>query len=94
MITTFQDMKSIIDFMKEGAYDYIQKPLDIDEVERVVTLDMPHCGIGSPTSRNWPTIFCRRQPPSSAAGRSNSKKGVLEWLTIHSWVGNVRNCLA
>ncbi|MCF8040420.1 MAG: sigma-54 dependent transcriptional regulator [Desulfohalobiaceae bacterium] len=36
MITAFQDMKSIIDSMKEGAYDYIQKPLDIDEVERVV----------------------------------------------------------
>jgi two-component system response regulator AtoC len=36
MITAFQDMETTIEAMKCGAYDYIHKPLDIDEVERAV----------------------------------------------------------
>lgn len=36
MITAYHDMKSTIESMKGGAYDYIHKPLDIDEVEKVV----------------------------------------------------------
>ena len=33
MITAFQDMETAIQAMKTGAYDYIRKPLDIDEIE-------------------------------------------------------------
>jgi DNA-binding NtrC family response regulator len=36
MITAFQDMETTIEAMKRGAYDYIHKPLDIDEVEKAV----------------------------------------------------------
>ncbi|MFO7877424.1 MAG: sigma-54 dependent transcriptional regulator [Desulfovermiculus sp.] len=36
MITAYHDMNSTIESMKGGAYDYIHKPLDIDEVEKVV----------------------------------------------------------
>ena len=36
MITAYHDMSSTIESMKGGAYDYIHKPLDIDEVEKVV----------------------------------------------------------
>jgi two-component system response regulator AtoC len=36
MITAFQDMETTIRAMKEGAYDYIHKPLDIDELEKAV----------------------------------------------------------
>lgn len=37
MITAFQDMETTIEAMKGGAYDYIHKPLDIEEVERTVS---------------------------------------------------------
>ncbi|QTA91119.1 sigma-54-dependent transcriptional regulator [Desulfonema magnum] len=36
MITAFQDMETTIQAMKRGAYDYILKPLDADEVEKAV----------------------------------------------------------
>lgn len=36
MITAFQDMETAIQAMKTGAYDYIRKPLDVDEIERAV----------------------------------------------------------
>jgi two-component system response regulator AtoC len=36
MITAFHDMETTIEAMKRGAYDYIHKPLDADEVEKVV----------------------------------------------------------
>lgn len=36
MITAFQDMETTIEAMKRGAYDYIHKPLDADELEKAV----------------------------------------------------------
>ncbi len=36
MITAFQDMDTTIQAMKRGAYDYIHKPLDADEIEKAV----------------------------------------------------------
>ncbi|WP_022664502.1 sigma-54-dependent transcriptional regulator [Desulfospira joergensenii] len=36
MITAFQDMETTIQAMKRGAFDYIHKPLDIDQVEQAV----------------------------------------------------------
>jgi DNA-binding NtrC family response regulator len=36
MITAFQDMDTTIQAMKLGAYDYIHKPLDADEIEKTV----------------------------------------------------------
>lgn len=36
MITAFQDMETTIEAMKKGAYDYIHKPLDADELEKTV----------------------------------------------------------
>ncbi len=36
MITAYQDMETAIQAMKTGAYDYIRKPLDIDEIEASV----------------------------------------------------------
>ncbi len=36
MITAFQDMETAIQAMKHGAYEYICKPLDIEEIEKAV----------------------------------------------------------
>ncbi len=36
MITAFQDMETTILAMKTGAFDYLHKPLDIDQVEQAV----------------------------------------------------------
>jgi len=36
MITAFQDMETTIEAMKQGAYDYIHKPLDAVELDNTV----------------------------------------------------------
>ncbi len=37
MITAFHDMETTIEAMRHGAYDYIHKPLDADELDRAVS---------------------------------------------------------
>ncbi len=37
MITAFHDMETTIEAMRQGAYDYIHKPVDVDELENAVT---------------------------------------------------------
>lgn len=37
MITAYHDMETTIEAMRNGAYDYIHKPLDADELDRVVS---------------------------------------------------------
>jgi two-component system response regulator AtoC len=37
MITAYHDMETTIDAMRRGAFDYIHKPLDVDELDRAVT---------------------------------------------------------
>ncbi len=36
MMTAFHDMETTVQAMKGGAYDYIHKPLDVDEIEKSV----------------------------------------------------------
>jgi two-component system, NtrC family, response regulator AtoC len=36
MITAYHDMETTIQAMKEGAYEYIRKPIDVDELEIVI----------------------------------------------------------
>ena len=36
MITAFHDMETTIEAMRNGAYDYIHKPLDVDELDHAV----------------------------------------------------------
>lgn len=36
MVTAYHDMETTIQAMKEGAYEYIRKPIDVDELEIVI----------------------------------------------------------
>lgn len=56
MITAFQDMETTIQAMKHGAYDYIHKPLDIDDLEKAIkhalqVLEIEQHGAASKTAR-------------------------------------------
>ncbi len=42
MITAFHDMESTIAAMKEGADEYIHKPIDLDELNNAVTSELAH----------------------------------------------------
>ncbi len=46
MITAFHDMETTIEAMRNGAYDYIHKPLDVDELDQVVSRALKIAGAG------------------------------------------------
>ncbi|NNF98221.1 MAG: sigma-54-dependent Fis family transcriptional regulator [Desulfobacteraceae bacterium] len=64
MITAYQDMETTIEAMKKGAFDYIRKPLDVDEVEKAV-------------NRALRILEVDRETPCSAATCTAEKAGVI-----------------
>ncbi len=61
VMTAFSDMRSAIDAMKLGAYDYLTKPLDLDALDEVLRrcVDEHHrmTGSGTGPSRPHPTTI-------------------------------------
>jgi two-component system response regulator AtoC len=53
MITAYHDMETTIEAMRHGAYDYIHKPLDVDELDRAVTMSRH---IAAASHRNPPIL--------------------------------------
>ena len=54
MITAFQDMETTIQAMKDGAFDYIHKPLDIKKIERTINQALEVLKIERNVSQNHP----------------------------------------
>jgi two-component system response regulator AtoC len=60
IITAYHDMETTIEAMRNGAYDYIHKPIDVDELDRAVTrsLRIAETAHSSPElvpgHRGWP----------------------------------------
>jgi two-component system response regulator AtoC len=54
MITAYHDMESTIEAMRRGAYEYIHKPLDVDELDGVVA-SARHIAA---ESRSRPSLEC------------------------------------
>jgi two-component system response regulator AtoC len=60
MITAYHDMETTIQAMKRGAFDYIHKPLDAEEVEKAVERAL-----------HILQVDCETPPAKTAAGRGN-----------------------
>jgi len=43
VITAFSDLKDAIQVMKEGAFDYLSKPIDLDELEVIIKKAQARC---------------------------------------------------
>jgi two-component system response regulator AtoC len=63
MITAYHDMETTIEAMRQGAYDYIHKPLDVDELEHAVVKSLRI----SQTARSTPPMI--HAEPDPEAGR-------------------------
>lgn len=59
MITAHHDMESTIEAMRHGAYDYIHKPLDVDELDQAVSMGQ-HIADASECA---PELVCEDQAP-------------------------------
>ncbi len=45
VITAFSSIESVVTAMKKGAYDYITKPIDIDNLARILTRALDHLAL-------------------------------------------------
>ena len=82
MITAFQDMKTTIQAMKQGAFDYIHKPLDVDKVEQAVERALYTLKI----DREAPLIDTITQPPNAEViiGRSDKMRKIFKSIGLLS----------
>jgi len=78
MITAFHDMESTIEAMKRGAYDYLHKPFDPDDVEKTVNkaLDILEIDKGTPMGDGLQT------PPGREMIIGNDEKMLEIFKTI------------
>jgi two-component system response regulator AtoC len=70
MITAFHDMESTIQAMKNGAYDYLHKPFDPDDVEKAVNRALDILEV----DRETPLGNGLEHPPSQEILVGNSEK--------------------
>jgi two-component system response regulator AtoC len=80
MITAFQDMETTIQAMKRGAYDYIHKPLDADEVEKAVNRAVRILEV----DRETPLIEELEGPPDSGViiGKSEEMREIFKMIGL------------
>ncbi|MEW5721967.1 MAG: sigma-54 dependent transcriptional regulator [Thermodesulfobacteriota bacterium] len=85
VITAFHDMETTIEAMRRGAYDYIHKPIDVDELDRAIDRAVRVAELGS---RTPPLIDT--QPFDAGrvqlVGRSSAMKDIFK--TIGLLAGN------
>ena len=90
LLTAFGSVGSAVDAMKQGAFDYLTKPTDNDELKAVLEIPIPPL---RERLEDLPLLtgFLLRK-----LGQKNHKEiravspAFLEALTRHNWPGNVR----
>ncbi|MBN2124263.1 MAG: sigma-54-dependent Fis family transcriptional regulator [Deltaproteobacteria bacterium] len=80
MMTAFHDMETTIQAMKRGAYDYIHKPLDADEVERSVGRALHILEV----DRETPRIQEAGKPPNPGViiGKSEKMREIFKMIGL------------
>ncbi|MCP4020373.1 MAG: sigma-54-dependent Fis family transcriptional regulator [Desulfobacteraceae bacterium] len=81
MITAFQDMETTIVAIKRGAFDYIHKPLDVDEIEKAVDRAVHILEI----DQNTPSIkgvASRKTDPWVIIGQSEKMRNVFKKIGL------------
>lgn len=80
MITAFHDMETTIEAMKRGAYDYIHKPLDVDELEKAMNRALSILEL----SRETPVLRENETPPDSEViiGKSEKMREIFKMIGL------------
>ncbi len=83
MITAYHDMETTIEAMRHGAYDYIHKPLDVDELDHAIQrgLQMAEASRGAPAlvDENHEELVGRR-----IVGRTPAMRSVFKTIGLLS----------
>ncbi len=83
MITAHHDMESTIEAMRRGAYDYIHKPLDVDELDHAVAMAQH---IAAASESNAPLV-CEDpgpDPRQCIIGKTPSMRSIFKTIGLLS----------
>lgn len=80
MITAFQDMETTIRAMKLGAYDYIHKPLDADEIDKAVNRALQVLTVDREISLSDNPI--EPSNPEIIIGKSNEMRRIFKMIGL------------
>lgn len=83
MITAHHDMETTIEAMRNGAYDYIHKPLDVDELDRAVTMGLH---IADVSRSNLPLVGEDQEesPFQRIVGRTPAMRSIFKTIGLLS----------
>ncbi len=83
MITAHHDMESTIEAMRRGAYDYIHKPLDVDELDHAVAMAQH---IAAASESNAPLVYEDRGPDPQhyIVGKTPSMRSIFKTIGLLS----------
>jgi two-component system, NtrC family, response regulator HydG len=83
VMTAYASVSTAVEALKSGAYDYLTKPLDIDELKILVTKALHHQKLEE-ENINLKQILSDRFNFSSIIGRSNAMVKLLETVALVS----------
>jgi two-component system, NtrC family, response regulator AtoC len=83
MITAFHDMETTIQAMRLGAYDYIHKPLDIDELEVVIDKAVDNLRLSS-CAKNLFTEISRDYRADNIVGKTRGMQEIFKLIGLVS----------
>jgi two-component system response regulator AtoC len=81
MITAFHDMGSTIEAMRHGAYDYVHKPIDVDELEHAV---MSGLHIADASACNPPLVRPDQGPGQRIVGQTPDMRSIFKTIGLLS----------
>ncbi|MBI5287315.1 MAG: sigma-54-dependent Fis family transcriptional regulator [Deltaproteobacteria bacterium] len=85
MITAFSDMETTINAMKQGAYEYIHKPIDIDEVDLAIRKAMDEKSLAGETDGSLaPPCVCKECQTGNIIGKSKGMKEIFKTIGVVS----------
>ncbi|MCW8847856.1 MAG: response regulator, partial [Sedimenticola sp.] len=79
MITAYDDMHTAIEAIRLGAFDHLGKPLDLDQLDEVITKISERASLSEKGISFCDTTECHYQP-NVIVGRSKSMKAVYKTI--------------
>jgi len=83
VITAYHDMESSIEAMRRGAYDYIQKPLSVPELDRSITRSL-HISKASLSSPRLVSEDQDRILPQRIVGNTRAMRSIFKFIGLLS----------
>lgn len=78
MVTGFGTVETAVEAMKLGAFDYMTKPFELDDLQRTINRGLKHAGKGSPAPVVVKTDPIR--PTNSIIGDSPEMRSILQMV--------------